>query len=352
MKNVFFLMIFILSFPFVFSSFNASFYEDKAEIQVLCDEYRGYVSINLPIYANYYSINETLYIEREQNTYVKIPNWYLTSFEDLSITDSEKIFDSSFTSYASKQGDSLTLAFTNPLVQNVDRISIDTIDSQVSNVVIKGLNRSEYQVQTQGFHTDIFLSTSVSSIEMTIVFDSIIKIRDMSFYEYKMSNSTTGYFFVDNNCNVTRTIYMGNYGSSNVLSGKQNVAMFFSSDIQLSNNELYSSDLDLDGIENTIDNCPFVSNPTQDDIDFSSVGDACEDWDNDRVLNYVDNCVDTYNPDQKDSDNDGTGDVCDTNDNRFFESNKDIVYILSAIIVGLFVALTFSILKNTSKKKL
>jgi len=58
-------------------------------------------------------------------------------------------------------------------------------------------------------------------------------------------------------------------------------------------------DLDLDGIYNTIDNCPAIPNPDQDDPDEDSVGTLC------------DNCPDIYNPDQIDSDSNSVGDACD-----------------------------------------
>jgi hypothetical protein len=47
-----------------------------------------------------------------------------------------------------------------------------------------------------------------------------------------------------------------------------------------------------------VDNCPFVSNPTQTDTDGDGVGDAC------------DNCPLIANPNQADCDHDGVGDVC------------------------------------------
>jgi hypothetical protein len=57
-------------------------------------------------------------------------------------------------------------------------------------------------------------------------------------------------------------------------------------------------DGDRDGLEDPIDNCPLVPNPTQADADADGVGDAC------------DNCP-TPNPDQFDADGDGIGDLCD-----------------------------------------
>jgi hypothetical protein len=47
------------------------------------------------------------------------------------------------------------------------------------------------------------------------------------------------------------------------------------------------------------DNCPFDSNPGQEDVDGDHVGDAC------------DNCPNTFNPPQRDADGDGVGDACE-----------------------------------------
>jgi hypothetical protein len=59
-------------------------------------------------------------------------------------------------------------------------------------------------------------------------------------------------------------------------------------------------DADGDGIADTSDNCPFVSNANQLDADGDGVGDAC------------DNCPSAANVSQLDVDGDGLGDVCDS----------------------------------------
>lgn len=115
-------------------------------------------------------------------------------------------------------------------------------------------------------------------------------------------------------------------------------------------------DADNDGVPNTPDNCPLVSNPDQtdsdtegsdkkgdacdncptipnldqEDTDGDGKGDACdEDLDNDKIPNSRDNCPKVPNADQRDTDGDGLGDACDNcprvpNPNQY-DSDSDLV---------------------------
>ena len=74
-------------------------------------------------------------------------------------------------------------------------------------------------------------------------------------------------------------------------------------------------DNDNDGVADAADNCPYAYNPAQTDADADGQGDACDtDADNDGILNDLDNCAGAANPDQADTDADGQGDACDTDD--------------------------------------
>ena len=79
-------------------------------------------------------------------------------------------------------------------------------------------------------------------------------------------------------------------------------------------------DSDGDGVADSVDNCPTISNPSQTDSDGDGIGDDCDDTptgptpidsDGDGVADSVDNCPTISNPSQTDSDGDGIGDDCD-----------------------------------------
>jgi hypothetical protein len=83
-----------------------------------------------------------------------------------------------------------------------------------------------------------------------------------------------------------------------------------------------AGDSDSDGLADSMDNCPAVSNSSQTDSDGDGTGDACDicpsafdngmqDTDADGVGDACDNCSTTSNSTQLDTDDDDLGDICD-----------------------------------------
>jgi hypothetical protein len=91
----------------------------------------------------------------------------------------------------------------------------------------------------------------------------------------------------------------------------------WNNDAPASNDLVVVPKLAIDG--DTIDNCPDIYNPLQEDVDSDSIGDLCDvDDDNDGVYDLIDNCYLTPNADQADVDSDYRGDACD---NCVYQSN-------------------------------
>ena len=78
------------------------------------------------------------------------------------------------------------------------------------------------------------------------------------------------------------------------------------------------ADMDKDGVADSFDNCPNISNPAQSDFDGDKIGNSCDiDDDNDNVPDTID-AFDTNPTESIDSDSDGIGnnaDIDDDNDN-------------------------------------
>ncbi len=72
------------------------------------------------------------------------------------------------------------------------------------------------------------------------------------------------------------------------------------------------TDSDLDGILDSLDNCPNISNPNQEETDTDKIGDAC------------DNCIYVYNPDQTDLNNDGVGNACEISGAEIEKLKKEL----------------------------
>ncbi len=103
------------------------------------------------------------------------------------------------------------------------------------------------------------------------------------------------------------------------------------------------SDVDNDVVPDIKDNCVYISNADQADIDGNNRGDACDDYDQDGIINSKDNCQNVPNKDQLDTDADGVGDKCDNQEGRITERLSWLTWFgftFAGIIVLVLVYLT------------
>lgn len=85
-----------------------------------------------------------------------------------------------------------------------------------------------------------------------------------------------------------------------------------SSDGQHSIGTLGFFDIDGDGINDYLDNCKFIPNPNQENVDGDNQGNVCDiDTDADSIFDSADNCDFISNTSQEDTDSDGIGDACE-----------------------------------------
>ncbi|NOX69121.1 MAG: hypothetical protein GXP15_08035 [Gammaproteobacteria bacterium] len=90
-----------------------------------------------------------------------------------------------------------------------------------------------------------------------------------------------------------------------------------------------NEDLDDDGVNAVLDNCPATPNTNQADMDDDGIGNACDaDIDGDGFANNVDNCPRIASLDMTDSDNDLDGDICDADDDNDGVADADDAFPL------------------------
>ena len=134
---------------------------------------------------------------------------------------------------------------------------------------------TDLSFETFGGTGDVDLYVRVGSVPTTSVYDC---------RPYQHGNSEI--------CNITNAQAGTYYLAANAFSTFSGVSL-------IGSYTPTARDSDDDGVVDTIDNCPLISNADQLDADGDSRGDTC------------DNCPSNSNADQLDADEDGSGDTCD-----------------------------------------
>lgn len=173
---------------------------------------------------------------------------------------------------------------------------VATIDSAIQNNVTAGTNSAP-------------INLNISPVADTDGLDFILSSSD----------STSGWYFTDANSSSCTTTLTGNSlhinaGTSNkhfcyfdstpgvyTLTATNSLSSTASQVITIVASTPPPSDADHDGIPDSTDNCPAVSNSNQADSDSDGVGNSC------------DNCQNIANSNQADADVDGVGDMCESN---------------------------------------
>ena len=163
------------------------------------------------------------------------------------------------------------------------------------------LNKTEGQVSIGGYSTSRYDNLIYTPIENTSppLVDSIQYFNSSTRVDQLVSNSNNLIFYssafgsdelsLSSLINSSQIIYVSKI-MNNCESDRVSIQV------------IISTDDDLDGIANNLDNCPSTSNSDQLDTDSDTIGDIC------------DNCISVQNSNQLDTDGDGIGDACDVDD--------------------------------------
>ncbi|MAH07035.1 hypothetical protein CMI38_02165 [Candidatus Pacearchaeota archaeon] len=353
-----FLFVFLLAVNVVVA-FEVSEYEYFTDVNVHCEEYKGYVRFEIPgQYLDYSSPNSFMDVEHsiernvERNYYVASKNWFVKEISGQSVSEVEKIFDGDYNSYLVLQSDqSVEFIFENPGLQRLDKVSIDIRDSSIKSIKVYDESGDEltFNQIVNNFHYELLFEDVINADKLRFVleYDDVLKIKEVSFFSYQVgSESSFVYFYVDNKCNEKFRFYFGEYGEDNAGRGSRSLPVEFSISVDTFKNGDYNNDFDGDSVGNDDDNCLMVANGDQKDINYNQRGDACEDDDKDGTVNGLDNCVDVHNPGQLDGDGDGKGNECDDKDGRFLEENKFLVFMFAGIIALVFVVLSVVLMRK------
>jgi len=364
MKNKSFLFSLVFIFLVLFQagfSVSVSDFEYKTTLQVSCDEYKGYVKAELPeSFSNLQNpksfMDRDYVIEKNKVSpfFLNQPNWYVKQMEDILVSDVEFSFDNNFqTVTLIENRNELSFNLENPSKKIINKLSFDTKDSQIKTITVydkKGKNLPFY-LQKNNFHYDVILDSLISTdfLQIDLTFEDVLKIKEINVYSLQKSEEKNFiYFYVNNDCDVKHFFYYGNFGKSTLRYGSKPLPVFFDVISFTEKNPKYDGDFDNDTILNLNDNCPYVSNVDQKDIDYNLQGDACQDDDRDSIVNSKDNCPNTYNRNQADGDKDSVGDVCDAEDSRVLEQNPYIVYVLAGLISIIFIGFSFVLFKKNN----
>ena len=334
--------------PVIFAD-NLTEYSYVSKINVNCEEYKGYVKVGLPEQyldmerpRSYLDTEYYIDIQPQSQYYRKLSDWYVKTIEDYSVSEIEKMYNGRYSDYLLAKDDSINFIFENPLSYEVDKISIDIIDSRIRSIEIfdKDEQPIDFTLIQDRFHYELVFDDSllINEVRFIIGFDDLLKIRDISFYHYEQNDKKAFlYFYVDNECYKEFEFYFGEFGKDHSKRGSRQPPVTFTTTIETENNIVYNDDFDGDGIPNHLDNCPYVYNPDQKDTFYNGSGDACEDWSGDGFINAIDVCPEIYNPQQL---------TTDCLEDRFFEQNPYLIYIFAFLIAILFIALAFKVMKK------
>ncbi|MDO8499911.1 MAG: thrombospondin type 3 repeat-containing protein [bacterium] len=256
----------------------------------------------------------------------------------------------------------ITLSSPEPITSSV---LITLLDNNVAlpsfieiRALVDGQNRIVVANQRMDHSTTRFPQVTSNKWIITFTFGQPLRISELQLNQDSATKSSTRavrflaqpnhsyriYFDPDR----TVTAPVGEAG--NLVSAKD--ILVIPAVLSKNNPNYIVADVDNDEIPDTRDNCVYIANSDQKDLNNNGRGDVCDDFDQDGIVNFKDSCPDNPNLDQKDTDSDGLGDVCDKEESRITERYTWIPWVgigFAALVLVVLLVLTSKSTRGTKQ---
>jgi len=290
------------------------------------------VDINYKVFSNINKVDEYKLSDQNNSTYV--------NYEIDNNTQSSVVWN---INYAEP-------IITNTFFYNLDensrtpiKITIEKFENGQKSTILLNEDVSTNKIQ--------FPTSTSSNWQVTVTYNQPLRVNEVGFLQ-NQNNSSSYYIRFLARPKKTYYIYSKPNTFINITTPESGMldttdAISIKAPLIQNNIAVNEPDSDGDGIFDKADNCMYITNQDQIDLNKNQIGDACEDFDNDTIINSLDNCPDQPNKNQIDTDGDGIGNHCDTEESRLTEKIKWLPWL--GLIIGF--TIVFSLLITTVKTK-
>ncbi|MBP7768674.1 thrombospondin type 3 repeat-containing protein, partial [Candidatus Woesebacteria bacterium] len=197
--------------------------------------------------------------------------------------------------------------FSEPALISGISLAFDSLSQQPQTVLIKALDDSLKDEQVV-FVSQLpyksnfsFPAVKVSKLILTLSYKQTLQLTEVSVNQADASQTQSysmvrflakpaSSYFLYTDATTHQKPSVKNQEAGNLFS-VQSVRKMMLPAPEL-NPTFIPADSDVDGILDSVDNCPTVANPDQIDKNYNGVGDVCDDFDYDTIPNNRDNCPD------------------------------------------------------------